>query len=240
MLHIGNTAIETCNECAKVLISVLREKIENHGTAYIAISGGSTPKLLFDILCESFFKEIDWSKVHVFWVDERCVPPAHGESNYRMTLEHLLTGLTFNNEKIHRIKGEAEPALEVLRYAQEIADTVPMENGFPAFDVILLGMGDDGHTASIFPDALHLLESPNITATAVHPQSGQMRITLTGNVINNADHVMFLATGANKSKVLDSILHNKPEAAQFPAAHIAPIKKRLDWFVDKEAANGNF
>ncbi len=235
MIHVGTTAAEACTQCAKTFIPVLRDKIVQHNAAYIAISGGSTPKLLFDILRESFSKEIDWSKVHVFWVDERCVPSDHEESNYRMTAEHLLKGLPFDGEKIHRIQGEAEPALEVLRYAQEIADTVPLENGIPVFDVILLGMGDDGHTASIFPNAMHLLESPNITATAVQPQSGQMRVTLTGTVINNAEYVMFLATGKSKATVLDAILNNKPEALQYPAAHIAPIKKRLDWFVDKEA-----
>lgn len=240
MIHVGTTATETCTQCANTFIPVLRDKIEKHDTAYIAISGGSTPKLLFDILRESFSKEIGWSKLHVFWVDERCVPPTHEESNYRMTAEHLLKGLPFDDKKVHRIQGEAEPALEVLRYAQEIADTVPMGNGVPVFDVILLGMGDDGHTASIFPNAMHLLESPNITATAVQPQSGQMRVTLTGTVINNAEYVMFLATGKSKATVLEAILHDKPEAVQYPAAHIAPIKKRLDWFVDKEAANGNF
>lgn len=240
MIQVGTTTAETCTQCAKTFIPVLRDKIGKHNAAYLAISGGSTPKLLFDIIRDSFSKEIDWSKVHIFWVDERCVPPDNEESNYRMTAEHLLKGLPFDEEKIHRIQGEAEPALEVLRYAQEIADIVPMENGIPVFDVILLGMGDDGHTASIFPNAMHLLESPNITATAVHPQSGQMRVTLTGTVINNAEYVMFLATGKSKATVLDAILHNKPGALQYPAAHIAPIKNRLDWFVGKEAADGNF
>lgn len=240
MIHVGNTAADACTECAMALIKILQNKIQEHNTAYIAISGGSTPKLLFDIICTSFSKEVDWSKVHLFWVDERCVPPADEESNYRMTKEHLLKNLPFDDKMIHRIKGECEPALEVLRYAQEIADTVPAENGIPVFDGILLGMGDDGHTASIFPNALHLLESPYITATAVQPQSGQMRITLTGSVINNAEHVMFLASGKSKAKVLDIILHNKSEAQQYPAAQIAPTKNRLDWFVDKEAANGNY
>ena len=237
MIHVGNTASDACTECAKSLINILQETIRERGTAYVAISGGSTPKLLFDIICASFSKDVDWSNVHLFWVDERCVLPSHEESNYRMTKEHLLKFLPFDDKKIHRIKGECEPALEVLRYAKEIAEIVPAKNGFPVFDVILLGMGDDGHTASIFPNALHLLESPNITATAVQPQSGQMRITLTGRVINNAEHVMFLATGANKANVLDIILHNKPNAKLYPATHIVPASNNLDWYIDQEAGN---
>jgi 6-phosphogluconolactonase len=237
MIYIKNTAAETCTECAKSLIYILKNKIQEHNIAYIAISGGSTPKLLFDIICESFANDIEWEKVHIFWVDERCVPPDDNESNYKMTVEHLLSKLPFDKKKIHRIMGEFEPAIEIVRYAQEISDVVPFQNGLPAFDIILLGMGDDGHTASIFPNALHLLESSHITATAIHPQSGQVRVTLTGRVINNAEHVMFLVTGQSKAKVLDIILHNKSEALQYPAAHIAPIKKRLNWFVDKEAAS---
>jgi len=236
MIHIANTPDDACQECAVALTNILKAKIEKSGIAYIAISGGSTPKLLFDIISTSHKEAVDWKRVHVFWVDERCVPPDNSESNYRMTEEHLLKNLPLNTKNIHRVRGEDDAEIEAVRYAAEILSVVPLRTGIPSFDVILLGMGDDGHTASIFPNAMHLIQSNKITSTASHPQSGQVRVTLTGPVINNAEHVMFLATGASKAPVLDIILHNKPEASLYPAAYIAPISGNLDWYVDSEAA----
>jgi 6-phosphogluconolactonase len=203
----------------------------------IALSGGSTPKLLFQILAKAELDIAVWKCVHFFWGDERCVPPDHEDSNYRMTKTLLLDHVPILEPNIHRIMGERMPEEEAIRYQGEIEGHVPFRDGWPAFDLIMLGMGDDGHTASIFPDRMELLDSGDICAVAAHPASGQKRISLTGKVINNADQVVFLVTGANKSTVIASILRREGNWQSYPAAHIDPVGP-LYWYLDEAAANG--
>ena len=147
----------------------------------LAVSGGSTPKLLFGLLAEEDFrKSIPWEIVRLFWVDERCVEPIHSESNFGMTYDALLQYAFIPGENIFRMKGEDIPQNEKVRYAGILRKELPVKNGFPVFDLVLLGLGDDGHTASIFPDNLALFESDNTVEVAVHPATKQKRITLTG------------------------------------------------------------
>ncbi|MEL7342864.1 MAG: 6-phosphogluconolactonase, partial [Bacteroidota bacterium] len=175
----------------------------NRGETYhIALSGGSTPRLLFEYLSEHFRESIPWGDVHLWWGDERCVPPDHEESNYLMTKETLLKGVILPPENVHRIKGENSPADEAVRYANEMKKSIPQKNDLPVFDLIYLGLGTDGHTASIFPDRMDLLTSTDLTAVASHPESGQTRISLTGPVLNNARKIAFLVTGASKAELV--------------------------------------
>ncbi|MFT4566085.1 MAG: 6-phosphogluconolactonase [Saprospiraceae bacterium] len=217
---------------AAAFAQFVMEEVEKVHTLNIAISGGSTPKLLFSILSEVYGNKIDWSKIHIYWVDERCVPPADEQSNYRMTHANLLNSIAIPPENVHRIYGEDDPTQEVLRYSNIIRQILPIENGIPVFDIMLLGMGDDGHTASIFPPELHLLESQNICAVGIHPSSGQKRITLTGTIINCARQKHFLVSGANKKDVVSEIFNNSKEAINYPAAYI----KDAIWWFDKAAA----
>jgi len=203
--------------------------------ATIALSGGSTPKLLFRHLADLYRDRIDWSKVHFFWGDERCVPPDHEESNYGMTRELLLQYIAIPEGNVHRIRGEADPGEEAQRYGEVIQEFVPKANGRPAFDLMILGMGDDGHTASIFPDQLELLKAEGPCAVASHPESGQQRITLTGPVINNAGLISFLVTGADKAPRIEEIFQKKGNWENYPAAHIQPERGELHWFLDEEA-----
>lgn len=207
-----------------------------NNTLSVALSGGSTPKILFDLLAEHHANSIDWSNVHFYWGDERCVPPTDGDSNYKMTVDHLLSKIDFPEQNVHRVLGENAPEKEALNYAEQITGDLPSVNGLPQFDLIILGMGGDGHTASIFPHEIELLDSENVCAVATHPESGQKRITLTGKVINNAKEVCFLVTGAGKTEKIDEIFHQSGDWKSYPASYIQPAFGKLTWFMDEAAA----
>ncbi|MBK8551208.1 MAG: 6-phosphogluconolactonase [Ignavibacteria bacterium] len=211
------------------------EVILKKGKINIALSGGNTPKLLFEVLAENYRNEIDWRSVNFYWVDERCVRPDDSESNFGMTEKYLLNKIEIPVENVHRVSGENEPEEEAIRYSQVLKENLTIENNFPRFDLTLLGMGDDGHTASIFPDQMEILDSNEICAVAVHPVSGQKRITLTGRVINNSDRVYFLVTGKSKSDIIKIIFEEKNGYLNFPAAHIELTNGELNWYLDKEA-----
>ena len=201
---------------------------------HVALSGGSTPKLLFRHLAEKYKDTIDWSKVHFWWGDERMVPADDDESNYKMTNELLLSQVDIPEDNIHRVHGEEDPSTESARYSDEIESLVPEKETWPAFDLIILGMGDDGHTASIFPNQMELLHSLDVCEVATHPSSGQKRITLTGKVLNSAEKTAFLVTGENKADRLQEIFSNSEKGRLLPAFHIHPAGE-LYWFVDKAA-----
>ncbi len=203
---------------------------------HIALSGGSTPKIVFDELSNNFQEDIDWSGVHLYWGDERCVSPEDGESNYKMTVAHLTSKINIPTENIHRIKGENVPEYEAKRYADVLVAQLPLENGIPHFDLVILGMGDDGHTASIFPHEIELWHSNELCEVANHPDSGQQRITLTGKVINNAALITFLVTGKNKQEKVREILEKEGHFEAYPATLVAPTTGDLIWFLDNEAA----
>ncbi len=217
----------------------LAQWLQGKSNATIALSGGSTPKLLFQILSEQYADKIDWTTVQLFWGDERCVPPDDEESNFGMTRDLLLKKVDVPRSNIHRVHGEANPQDEALRYSEEIITWVPAgPSGLPQFDLIILGMGSDGHTASIFPHQMELLTSEKICAIAIHPETGQHRISLTGPVINAAAEVAFLVTGDSKREKVKIILNKEPGYLDYPSAHVQPGSGKLHWFLDKAAAAG--
>jgi 6-phosphogluconolactonase len=200
----------------------------------IALSGGSTPKRLFELWAHQYASTIDWSRLHFFWGDERCVAPDNPESNYGVAKALLFDHITIATTNIHRVRGEAAPKEEAARYEQEIAEYVKTTDGAPQFDLIILGMGDDGHTASIFPHQSEFLKSPRVCEVATHPQSGQQRITLTGPVINSAKKIDFLVTGASKSEVLADVIGQTGAFESYPAAAITGDK--VCFYLDQSAA----
>jgi 6-phosphogluconolactonase len=202
----------------------------------IALSGGSTPKLLFKILAEQYKTQVPWEFAHFFWGDERCVPPHDPESNFGVASSVFLEKINIPAENIHRMKGEEDPESEARRYSDEIVKFTRKRNGLPVFDLVILGLGDDGHTASIFPGQNELLTSEKICEVAVHPVSGQKRISLTGRVINNADTIVFFVSGSNKAAVVADIIE-KPGVTDYPAASIEPVSGRLEWYLDLDAAS---
>ena len=203
---------------------------------HIALSGGSTPQVIFQTLAGEYQDKVDWTKVSFYWGDERCVPPTDADSNYGMTAELLLSRVPIPAENIHRIKGEDDPQKEAVRYAKVLEKNLNVKDNIPHFDLVILGMGDDGHTASIFPHEIKLWESEANCVVATHPESGQKRISLSGKLINNANTVAFLVSGLNKAEKLREILKSEANFAKYPASLVAPTSGKLLWFLDREAA----
>lgn len=203
---------------------------------HVALSGGSTPKIVFDVLVEKFSDNMTWSNIHLYWGDERCVAPNDAESNYKMTVDHLISKINIPEENVHRIKGEENPLSEAKRYGRLLEEQLPEELGLPQFDLVILGMGDDGHTASIFPHELNLWESPENCVVATHPDSGQKRVSITGRIINNAKTVVFLVTGESKADKVKVIIEHEEGCLKYPASHVSPKTKDLIWFLDAAAA----
>lgn len=232
----------TPRDAAEAVATDLAAKINSTAAAdrhlTLALSGGNTPGLLFSVLAEKYSLSINWNFVDIFWVDERCVPPDHPESNYGMTREKLLAHISIPETNIHRIKGEADsPREAAASYSGEIMKYTRSVRGIPGFDIIILGMGEDGHTASIFPGRLDLFVTNLFCETSVHPVSGQNRITLTGKVINNAGKIIFLVTGNVKAQMIREIFMQGPEFLNLPAAHIIPSHGEVKWYIDTEAGH---
>ena len=209
----------------------------NKKTFTVALSGGSTPALLLSLLGDNFSKSVQWNNVHFFWGDERCVSPDNAESNYGMTKRMLFDKIDIHSSNIHRIRGEDDPEKEAIRYSREISEFTSNREGFPCFDLVILGLGEDGHTASIFPGHTESFNSDRICEVAVHPLNQMKRVTITGRVINNADSVVFLVTGLNKSGVVEVILKKGDPDHSIPAAFIAPVYGSLSWFIDEDAGS---
>ncbi len=226
------------NEVAQHFSAYFSELVKDKSTFHVALSGGSTPKVVFDVLAADFSSKIDWTKIHFYWGDERCVPPSDDESNYKMTMEHLFSKIDVPNENIHRILGEKEPLLEAMRYGGLLEKNLPSQNGTPQFDLVILGMGDDGHTASIFPHEIELWDSSRNCEVAVHPDSGQKRVTITGKIINAASQVAFLVTGSGKAEKVKAIIEKQENFKKYPASLVSPDSGNLIWFLDGDAATG--
>jgi 6-phosphogluconolactonase len=222
-------------EVAQEFSKFLADRIASNKNYSVALSGGSTPKIVFDYLAEHH-KDLQWSNVHFYWGDERCVPSTDNESNYKMTVDHLLSKISIPAENIHRVLGENDPQGEAERYDQLLVDNLNSVDGTPQFDLVILGMGSDGHTASIFPHEIELWDSENNCVVAIHPDSGQRRVSLTGKVINNAKEVAFLVTGEDKKEKVTEIFSKSESSKSYPASLVAPTSDQLFWFLD-EAAN---
>jgi len=203
----------------------------------VALSGGSTPKLLYELLASpTFAGRVRWTNVHLFQVDERCVPPDDPQSNYRMIRQAMLGSSPIPEENVHRMAAE-RPDLEkaAREYAEELARTLqPAPGEWPRLDLVLLGMGPDGHTASLFPGSPALDEHQDWVAPNFVTKLNSFRLTLTLPVLNAAAHVIFLVAGEDKAETLLQVLEGPP--GQFPAQLINPTRGRLSWFLDRGAA----
>mgnify|MGYP003639506670 CR=1 FL=1 len=225
-------------QVAKEFSEYFKEIATGDKTIHVALSGGSTPKIVFDYMAAHFGNEIDWSKIKFYWGDERCVPPTDSESNYKMTVDHLLSKIEISSFNIFRVLGENDPEGEAERYSQVLDTELPKLNEIPQFDLVMLGMGDDGHTVSIFPDSISLWDASENCVVATHPDSGQKRVTITGKIVNNAKAVAFLVTGAGKAQKVQEIIKKENDFALYPANLVQPSHGELIWFMDKDAAKG--
>ncbi len=220
---------------AAILIKDL-DRIEPDHFYTIALSGGATPEFLFRYLSENYADRIDWEKLLVFWGDERCVPPENKESNYRMAYENLLQNVPIPDANVFRIKGEDDPQTEAHQYADLVTDYVPEFEETPQFDLMLLGIGADGHIASIFPDKMELFNSAHLFEVVVKPETREKRITATGKLINNASKIYFIVTGKEKAEIVSEIIQKKSGSERYPASMVNPRSGHIVWMVDTHAA----
>ncbi len=235
MIHVQRDAEGVSLAAAELVVLAAKQAIETQDAFYIALSGGGTPKRLYQHLAsDAYQQQIDWQKVHIYFGDERSVSPEDPESNYRMAREAFLDKSTIPESQIHRMEGErADLAQAAADYAERL-QALPVSNGLPQFDLILLGMGDDGHTASLFPGTAALTEKKKTVVAHTIPQMNTQRLTLTYPVINNAHQVMVLAAGANKASRLEEVLVSAPEG-KYPIQGVKP-KGILNWLLDQAAA----
>jgi 6-phosphogluconolactonase len=214
--------------------------VEARGVARIAVSGGGTPKAMFALLADQsapYFARVPWERLELFWVDERCVPPTDKDSNYRMTNEAMLAKVPLPEEQIHRMEGELEPEVAAARYEAAIRTAFRLEGAeTPVFDLVLLGMGDDGHTASLFPHTEALHELGRLVVANHVPQKETWRVTLTWPVIDRGRAVAFLIEGAGKADILRDVLLGEYDPESKPSQLIRPASGELTFLLDAAAA----
>jgi 6-phosphogluconolactonase len=223
---------------AEEFVRLARQAIQLAGRFTVALSGGSTPKALYTLLAApGFAQRISWNCAHLFWGDERCVPPDHPESNYRMVEETLISKIQIPHENVHRMAGEKTPQIAALEYEAELKRFFKLADGaLPRFDLILLGLGEDGHTASLFPGSAALNDEEHLVAAVYVDKMNTYRLTLTLPVLNAGKEVVFLVAGASKAAIVKELLGGQASAMNYPAARIQPREGKLIWMITADAA----
>jgi 6-phosphogluconolactonase len=233
--------MEIARRAADDIVRIAREAAVSRGVFTIALSGGSTPKVLYALLAEhpSLRNSLPWDKMKVFFGDERHVGPGHADSNFQMASDAMLSKVPLRAEQVHRIKGENP---DTAQAAAEYEATIQREFGlkareFPRFDLVLLGMGSEGHTLSLFPGTKALHETQRIVARNWVGKLYTERVTLTAPTANNAANIIFMITGADKCCALKAVLEGPYEPEQLPAQMIQPSNGTLSWLVDQAAGS---
>lgn len=248
-IEIYPTRAELMEAAAERLVTLTERAIKARGLCTVVLSGGSTPRELYTLLSqEPFVSQLDWANLHVFWGDERAVPPAHPDSNYRLAADALLAKVPISPENVHRIPGELAPADAAIAYERVLRRffgdaPATQHNALPGlsvphalFDVVLLGMGADGHTASLFPGTTAVLERDRWVVPVAVRQLDAWRITLTPPVLNAARQILFLVAGAEKAWTLAQVVTGPYQPEVLPAQAIEPEAGTLLWLVDAAAA----
>lgn len=233
-LRISATAAELADACAAYVLEVLSGALQSQPHATFAISGGSSPKLLFSKLAKSGF---DWSNVHIFWVDERCVPPDNDQSNFKMANETLLTPARISKYNVHRIHGEMTPDEAAVRYIEEIRQFFGLaEHELPAFDLVHRGIGPDAHTASLFPGEPLISNRTGIAAAVWVEKMRSHRVTLLPGVLLAARRTVLQVIGEDKAEPVHNILEGAEDPFQFPGQIATRGSGKAVWFLDRAAA----
>src|SRR5579859_1682482 len=208
--------------------------IADHGRFCVALSGGNTPRSVYALIAEEYKTSLPWDKIHIFFGDERHVPPDHPDSNFRMASESLLSKVPIPEKNIHRIHAELDAEAAAAEYEQQLVNFFHLLNhDWPRFDLIFLGIGEDGHTASLFPGSSALSDVSSKVAANWVEKLQTFRITLTFPVLNHAAEVIFLVSGESKAQILSAVL--RPGAGKYPAQGIQPENGRLLWLADQDA-----
>ena len=228
---------ELSHTAAELFVEQSAQSIAYRGRFLAALNGGGTPTRLFQLLATEFSEKVDWNNVHVFWGDERCVSPDDPGSSYGQAREILLSRVTIPEENIHRVKGELGPARASEDYSLTLRRFAPTPLEWPRFDLVYLGMGEDGHTASLFPGSPVDVLDPTLAVTAHYQDRPADRVTLTPVVFNSARLIVIMATGEKKAQTLAQVLSGRYNPELYPAQRIEPREGRLIWLVDEDAAS---
>ncbi len=220
---------------AGIFSAAAAEGVADRGRCAVALSGGRTPQALFRLLGREYGARLPWELVQLFWADERVVPPEDEQSNFRTVREELLARIALPPGNVHRIHGELPPTGAAAAYEAELRNYFGAK-ALPDFDLILLGIGTDGHTASLFPGAAVLKERHRWAVPLYNPATANWRVTLTLPVLNNASCVVFLVSGPEKAAIVEAIL-GRGKGGEYPAGMVKPAKGRLVWLLDNEAAS---
>jgi len=221
---------------ADYVVKVAQESIASHGRFTFALSGGTTPRKLYALLAtEPYRSQMAWEKVEIFWSDERCVPPDDAESNYHLAQEVLFSKLTLSPSQIHRMPAdEADRDAAAEQYSQEMQRV--FGETLPHFDLIQLGMGPEGHTASLFPHQLSLQEQQRLVIPVTVPKPPPPRLTITPPLLNAARYILFLVTGREKADAVQAVLEGDYQPDEYPAQIVQPHQGQVTWMFDKAAA----
>jgi 6-phosphogluconolactonase len=237
MVKIFNNINELSQYAANLFVEIASQSIVERGRFLAALSGGNTPMQLYKLLGNSFHDQVDWVHTHFFWGDERCVPVDDAGNSYGLTKKVLFDKITIPDENIHRVLSELEPDSAAKEYARTLKGFAEPPLDWPHFDLMLLGMGDDGHTASLFPGSPVEWDSPTLSVTANYQGRPAKRVTLTPKVLNSSRNVVFLVTGKSKSEALSMVLGKSYTPKELPAQRIKPDEGNLDWLIDQEAGS---
>lgn len=226
---------EAAEACGHHIAALLEEAIAGEECATLAVSGGTSPKSLFEDLAGA---KLPWQRIHLFWVDERCVPPADPQSNYRLAEEYLIRPAHIPLRQVHRIDGELNPERAARRYIEDIQEFFGLASGeFPHFDVMQLGIGADAHTASLFPGSRLIEDRERIAGAALLESQNQWRVTLLPGAIMAARHTVFLATGEEKAEPVRNVFKGEYDPGRYPAQIASHHSRRVAWFLDEAAAS---
>jgi 6-phosphogluconolactonase len=234
-IKIVPDAVTLAREAAQEFHRLAEAAVQERGRFAVALSGGNTPRSVYSLLA-SEHKQLPWDRIHVFFGDERHVPPDHPDSNFRMASESFLSKVPIPEKNIHRIRAELDVETAVTEYDQQLHDFFRLvDHDWPRFDLIFLGIGEDGHTASLFPGSKALAEASRRVAANWVEKFKTFRITLTFPVLNDASEVVFLVSGGSKARILSEILN--PGAQKYPAQSVQPENGKLLWLVDEDAGS---
>ena len=224
-------------QAAQYIVRIANESIVTRGRFSIALSGGSTPKALYGLLAtEPYRSQLDWPSIEIFWSDERCVPSDSADSNYAMAHEVLLSKIPIPANHIHRMPADkADRDAASQEYALEM-QRVFGTNGIPSFDLIQLGMGPEGHTASLFPRQSSLHEQQRLAMPVTVPKPPPPRLTFTPPILNAARHILFLVTGPEKADAVHAVLEGDYQPEEYPAQLVRPTNGETTWMLDTTAA----
>jgi 6-phosphogluconolactonase len=229
--------LESLSRCAaSIFLDASRNSIKTQKRFTVALSGGLTPKRMFALLgSDSYQHKVEWRYVHLFWVDERCVAKENEESNFRIAYKSFLSKISIPAANVHRVKGEEDPEKAAKDYEDDLRKFFGMSR-IPVFDLTILGMGEDGHTASLFPGSKALEETIRFALPVFMKKPKYDRITLTLPVLNNSVQILFLVSGPSKANIINEILGKEGKKEGYPTGLINPSKGQVLWLIDQEAA----